>query len=516
MAISKKKRAVVTTLAIVLAILSVLATIGIALLRHFISPSKPNGMISIDAVVQTDKGTLQGRKNDGVYSFLGVEYAYAAKLFQPAQPVEPWTGTKDALEYGPSSMQQNLLGDFGAWVSGVQYDNNCQNLNIWTPAGGKNLPVMVWLHGGGFSTGSAYSSRDYNGENLAKTQNVVVVTVNHRLNLLGHLDLSDFGEEYRYSANVGIDDIVKSLQWIQTNIAAFGGDPDNVTLFGQSGGGAKILALMTSPYAKGLFHKAIIQSGATETVGVTFTSSDVAHAITSELLQELGINKNNISTIQQISYNKLMRAGANALATVANRYALPGPFGGYSTEWEPVVDGDYIPTNPVTNQSFADNGKDIPLLIGSNLMEWTRFIASERLDVTDQIQAAFMTAYPDKSADLAQYTDTLIRLPMLKIMSHKSDQNGAKVYSYLFTYGTSTHGAEIPYVFANSNGTMNTIMSSIWANFARTGTPSALGLPDWEAYTRQNGACMILDEKSYLAHHHDDALLKLVKPDYKY
>lgn len=398
----------------------------------------------------------------------------------------------------------------------MQYDNNCQNLNVWAPEHAEKLPVMVWLHGGGFSIGSAYASRDYNGENLAGTQNVVVVSVNHRLNVLGHLDLSEYGEEYRHSANVGIDDIVKALEWIQKNIAVFGGDPNNVILFGQSGGGAKILALMDAPYAKGLFHKGIIQSGATETVGVSFTSSEAGKAVAANMLSSLGISKDNISAIENVSYRDLMSAGDRALSAVANEYRIPGPFGGYSMEWEPVVDGDYIPTNPVTEDSFAENGKDIPILIGSNLMEWTRFIASEQLQVTNEVQAAFNAAYPNESPNDARYADTLIRLPMLKIMSHKADQRGAKVYSYLYTYGTSAHGAELPYVFANGNGKMNGVMSSIWANFARTGVPSADGVPEWEAYTRENGACMILDEESYLAYHHDAALLSLVKPNYRY
>lgn len=214
----------------------------------------------------------------------------------------------------------------------MQYDNNCQNLNVWAPEHAEKLPVMVWLHGGGFSIGSAYASRDYNGENLAGTQNVVVVSVNHRLNVLGHLDLSEYGEEYRHSANVGIDDIVKALEWIQKNIAVFGGDPNNVILFGQSGGGAKILALMDAPYAKGLFHKGIIQSGATETVGVSFTSSEAGKAVAANMLSSLGISKDNISAIENVSYRDLMSAGDRALSAVVNEYRIPGPFGGYSME----------------------------------------------------------------------------------------------------------------------------------------------------------------------------------------
>lgn len=174
--------------------------------------------------------------------------------------------------YGPMSPQGGISG-LGEAASQDGTDNNSQNLNIWTPGirDGEKRPVMVWLHGGGFSTGSA-NEQGYDGENLSRSGDVVVVSVNHRLNVFGYLDLSAYGEKYKDSANIGMRDIVDSLEWIQDNIENFGGDPDNVTVFGQSGGGAKVLALMSSPEAKGLFHKGIVQSGATETMGVVFNS----------------------------------------------------------------------------------------------------------------------------------------------------------------------------------------------------------------------------------------------------
>lgn len=172
--------------------------------------------------------------------------------FVPAVPVEPWTGVFQADGYGPSSYQGTLFGEKGK--NGEDNSNSCQNLNLWTPApDGKKRPVMVWLYGGGFSTGSA-NLPEYNGARLAASQNVVVVGVNHRLNAFGFLNLSGFGKKYEQSANVGMLDIVMALQWIRENIACFGGDPDNVTLFGQSGSGCKGLVLMASPAARGLFH----------------------------------------------------------------------------------------------------------------------------------------------------------------------------------------------------------------------------------------------------------------------
>ena len=224
-------------------------------------------------VVQTTAGKVRGTVNNGVYQYLGIPYAEATERFVPAGAVTPWDGILDANEYGAASPQAAILG--GGAQTEDNGSNNCQNLNIWTAGtndGGKR-PVMVWLHGGGFSSGTA-NSDEYNGTNLAANQDVVVVGVNHRLNLYGYLDLSAYGEKYKYSANVGTMDIVAALEWIEANIEAFGGDPDNITVFGQSGGGAKVLALMTSPYAKGHFQKGIVQSGATETMGVSFTTQE--------------------------------------------------------------------------------------------------------------------------------------------------------------------------------------------------------------------------------------------------
>ena len=211
-----------------------------------------------DGVVRTTAGLVQGTDEDGIYRYLGIPYAQATERFVPAEDVEPWDGVFVADTYGAMSPQGSISGVGGSGdQSGT--DNNCQNLNIWTPGinDGEKRPVMVWLHGGGFSTGSANEAQ-YDGENLSRSGDVVVVSVNHRLNVFGHLDLSAYGDKYEYSENVGITDIVGALEWVQDNIEAFGGDPDNVTVFGQSGGGAKVLALMTSPYAEGLFDKGIV------------------------------------------------------------------------------------------------------------------------------------------------------------------------------------------------------------------------------------------------------------------
>lgn len=462
---SKKKTLIIVLVSI--AVLLVALCSAVLIVGHnLLSPMRPKGGISDDAIVETDKGKIQGRENDGVYNFLGVEYGYADHFFELPKEVEKFDGVKKATDYGPASLQASNSFSF---LSSTQYSNSCQNLNIWAPEKKENLPVMVFLHGGGFSSGSSYQMDSYNGENLAKKGNVVV-TINHRLNVIGHLDLSDYGEEYQCSANVGIADIVLALQWIKKNITSFGGNKENVTLFGQSGGGAKILALMTSPYGKGLFHKAIIQSGATETVGVHFNSLEVSKKVTEYTMKNLGIT--DPKGIEELGYRKLLSASNDALSKVAMEYKIPSPFQGYSMEFEPVVDGDYIPSDPIVGDSFAENGKDITLMIGSNLFEWTKYVSSLQVEVTDDINAEFKKAYPDKMISDARYVDTLIRVPMLKLMRAKARQAGAKIYSYVYTYGNSTHGAEIPYTFNNGSGVMNDMLSSLWSNFAKDGVPS--------------------------------------------
>lgn len=450
-----------------------------------------------DGVVKTTAGLVQGTVHDGIYTYLGVPYAEATERFVPAGEVKPWDGVRKADAFGPMSPQGSILG-MRVNNNETGTSNDCQNLNIWTAGTGdaKKRPVMVWLHGGGFSTGTANNAMN-DGKNLSK------------------------------SGNVGLTDIVAALKWIQDNIEDFGGDPSNVTVFGQSGGGAKVLSLMTSPYAKGLFQKGIVESGATEAMGVTFSTKEESKTLTEHVLKNLGITPDNIEKLQNVSSSDLQTASTKALQDTANTYKVPAAFtDDYAMEWGPVIDGDYMPTNPVTKDGFADAGKDIPLLIGSNLNEWTTMVpSSAHTNMTEEEKNAFAQAYPNENATGAQNVDTFIRLPMLKIMSHKADQGGASVYAYVFTWEDATrgssHGAEIPFVFNNASGDANTQklaknVSQAWINFAKIGTPSAEDLPKWEAYDRKNGATMILDTESKLMHNHDKRLMELLEPDYIY
>ncbi|MHB9295911.1 putative para-nitrobenzyl esterase [Pillotina sp. SPG140] len=517
-----------------------------------------------ETLVKTRAGAVHGYVSNGIYTYHGIPYAQATERFVPAEDVTPWEGVLDATAYGPISLQAGL--GFAAYSDGsgaTIMDNNCQNLNIWTPGtgGGQKRPVMVWLHGGGFSSGASSTDAATDGENLSRYGDVVVVSVNHRLNILGHFDLSEYGDKYQYSANVGITDIADALQWIQDNIGQFGGDPGNVTVFGESGGGAKVLALMTTPYAEGLFHKGIVQSGTTETVGLQLNSKAVARRVTELTLEKLGITAETIEDLQRVDYEELTRQSNLALQQAAEEFGIPGPFGGFSMEWQPVVDGGYMPTNAVTDDSFAEAGKDIPLLIGTNLNEWEAFgllmnmnesqhdnktiwseeevnakLEEKYVDRAEEIANAFMEAYPYKTKADVLYVDTMIRLPSLKIMSHKADQRGAPVYAYMFTWESpaapglilANHTAEIPFVFHNIERSAMTIgdseeaytleerMSRAWINFAKTGNPNTDDLPEWPAFDREGGAVMLFDNEPMAGYKHDRKLLSLLAPEYEY
>ena len=474
-------------------------------------------------LVTVTGGQIEGSVEDGVYQYLGVPYAEADELFTPASAVTPWDGVKEAVAYGSISYQSGNMGS-SLTEAGPNESNNAQNLNIWTPGtDDAKRPVMVWLHGGGFSTGSA-NEDTYVGTNLAKSQDVVVVGVNHRLGVYGFLNLSKYGDKYRQSANVGMLDIVDALKWVQDNIEAFGGDPANVTIFGESGGGAKVLTLMGSPYAKGLFEKAIMESGATDTMGAVFTDEEVSEAIAEKTLENLGIAPEEVEKIQDVSYGDLQQAADQARADIAEEYKIPAMFGGYEYLREPVVDGDFLPKEPVQENGFTDIAKDYPLLIGSNLNEWNIWMKDAlQHDVTDELTEAYKKAYPNEDPSGAADVDMLLRMPILRITAHKADQSeegGAPVYSYIFTKQLDDqgvyHGIEIPFVFDNSTDdpALASTVSSLWASFARDGVPSADGVETWEPYTRESGAVMILDDKTYLAHHHDEDLIRILEPDY--
>ncbi|MBQ9527347.1 MAG: carboxylesterase/lipase family protein [Fretibacterium sp.] len=521
------------------------------------------------AVVETAQGKVQGYIHNGIFTYHGIPYAEAER-FMPPEKVKPWEGVRLALTYGPMSPQSTAREDdifpphwfWPHWEPRNQpTDDHCQNLNVWTPGlDGKKRPVMVWLHGGGHMMGSATVEDVYDGENLSRVEDVVVVSVNHRLNVVGFLDLSAYGGKYKDSFNQSTRDIVAALEWVHENIAAFGGDPNNVTVFGQSGGGAKVLTLMATPAAKGLFHKGIVQSGGTEGSGMTITDPEVSRYVTELTLKNLNIQPDNLDALKDVPYAELNAAANKALAQVAEEKNIVNALGRRSLMWAPVRDGKYIIDNPA-GEKFIDQAKDIPLMIGSVLNEWISMpllaqMATAQSDnkntwTEEQVEAkltekygdkatavvkAFLKAYPYKKSVDALYVDSWLRTRAAKTANLKADQKGAPVYSYVFTwetpimggYAMAYHCSELPFVFNNialsematGGGKAAQVladrMSHAWASFARTGNPNHDGLPNWPAYTRENGAVMIFDNEPFVGKHHDDELMSLLAPDYKY
>ena len=434
------------------------------------------------STVQTVSGPVAGYIDDGVYIYKGIPYAKAAR-FMPAEDPDPWTEVRPSRAYGPTCPQDKRGGWYDDnqafamhWDDGFP-DEDCLRVNIWT-SGIKDCgkrPVMVWLHGGGFRAGSGQEQIGYDGTNLARDHGVVVVSLNHRLNALGFLDLSAFGAKYAHSGNVGMMDIVKALQWVRDNIAQFGGDPDNVTIFGQSGGGGKVSTLMAMPSAKGLFNKAIVQSGSiTQLMEPKFS-----RRIGAKTVEALHLNPSRISEIEAVPYEQLLAAYNGAIAAVREEAQKEGAFpenilNAILFGQVPVVDGEIIPAQPATADALALS-KDIPVIIGTTYHEFTR----------DREDPIFKPLALQQAAD-------------------RTAAGCAPVYLYQFTWESpvldgalgSTHCMEIPFVFDNvvlhrtmTGGEADAAelghrISRAWTNFAKTGTPGAEGLPTWETYPK--------------------------------
>ena len=440
--------------------------------------------------VQTVSGAVAGYVEDGVFIYKGIPYAKAER-FLPAVDPDPWEGVRASRAYGPTCPQGKRSGWYDDnqafamhWDDGFP-DEDCLRVNVWTAGigdGGKR-PVMVWLHGGGFSAGSGQELISYDGANLARSHGVVVVTLNHRLNVLGFLDLSGFGARYASSGNLGMTDIVKALEWVRDNIAAFGGDPDNVTIFGQSGGGGKVCTLLAMPSAKGLFGKAAVESGSI----LEAMPQKWSRRIGAATVRRLGINPSRIDDIQKVPYATLLSAYDAAVAEVRAEAEQDGElpvnllnqliFG-----TRPVVDGEVLPEQPGSPASMALS-KDIPVIVGTTYHEFTR----------DREDPIFKPLAVQQAAD-------------------RTSAGCAPVYLYQFIWESpvldgalgSTHCIEIPFVFDNvalhrtfTGGGADAIalghrISRLWTNFAKTGVPSAEGIPVWEPYPHT----MILDVES--------------------
>ncbi|HVG54684.1 MAG TPA: carboxylesterase family protein [Vicinamibacterales bacterium] len=478
------------------------------------------------AVVETAAGRVRGAAEAGVNIFKGIPYGGTTagrNRFMPPTKPTPWTGTLVALDYGPSAPQGS--GDVAPQSPSQSED--CLVLNVFTPAlgGGRNRPVMVWLHGGGFSTGSG-SQPILDGTSLAHTHDVVVVTINHRLNVLGSTYLGEAaGPDFALSGCVGMLDIVAALEWVRDNIGRFGGDPNLVTIFGQSGGGRKVATLMAMPAAKGLFHRAIIESGAM--LRLT-TEADAIHA-TDLLLIELGLMADQARELQTVPIERLLAAASEVSSKITLRE--PG-----MTANTPMIDGKALPGHPWDPAAPALSA-DIPLLIGYARTEETlydrptpetlaldenglRKRAAARVGGDpDRVIDAFRKAHPKATPwDLwiLIATDHPRGTYARELAKRKALQARAPAFFYRFDWETpeggghmrSPHTIEIPFVFNNIRiaGPLISKMaqahalaekvSAAWVAFARTGNPNIPKLPKWPAYSAASRDTMLFNNES--------------------
>ena len=508
------------------------------------------------AVVATTAGKVRGFTRNGVFVFKGIPYADTTageNRFQPPKPPKSWTDVKPALAWGPVSPH----GPRAGWVNQeeqflYQWDDGFEGedmlrVNVWSPGvnDGRKRPVLVWIHGGGYASGSSQELRPYDGERLAREHGVVMVSMNHRLNVFGFLDLSQIaGERYAQSGNVGMLDLVQALQWVRDNVAAFGGDPANVTICGQSGGGAKVTTLMGMPAAKGLFHKAMAISGSLFSLHTRESANRLATAV----LSELGISGGQIDRLQSVPASQLVTA-----AFAAQQKAMPFAFPRYGATqlglgWQPVVDGTVLPARPFEPDAPAA-AKDIPFLVGSTFHEFspgTNNPGSERM-TWEQLQGRLQRALGAQTAPVvAEYRRIFPSAKPLEIAGvvgadlfrrgavmqaeSKAAQGGAPVWLYWFGWKTPVlegrplayHCQDLAFWFDNIDlaaqatgggsdaRALATKMSRAMVAFARTGNPNHAGIPRWPAYAARTRANMIFDDRIEVRNDPDGRALALI------
>ncbi len=484
-------------------------------------------------IAETAAGKVRGVDVDGIKVFKGIPYGATTtgrNRFMPPQPAVKWDGVRDALEYGPSAPQTepgarrraNDLAVAGAGLPGESED--CLVLNVWTPAlnDGRKRPVMVWCHGGGFATGSG-SSPITAGLNLARRGDVVVVTINHRLNVLGFTYLGEpGGPEFSSSGDVGMLDIVQALQWVRENVARFGGDPSTVTIFGQSGGGRKVATLLAMPSARGLFHRAIIESGAT----LKLVEKDQGTRVAAELMKTMGLGKTQVKDLQMAPIDRLMAAYFETMRRMNVDQMTMG--------FSPGVDGRVVPQHPVYPRASPVSA-DVPLMLGSTRTELTLQSAPElfalddagmRKRIADLLGAgaattieAYAKVNPGASPSDLYFliaSDYRYSGPVMTIADRRSALGRGPVYLYYWRWETpvdggrlkAPHTIEIPFAFDNIQAakrltgggpeamTLADKVSDAWIAFARTGNPNTPKLPAWAKYNSTDRPTMVFNNES--------------------
>ena len=496
-------------------------------------------------VVEITSGKLRGTSAAGVYAFKGVPYGASTagrnRIMQP-QPPQPWSGERDALGYAGHAPQSpnrpkrrpeldTILGPADATPEG----EDCLTLNVWTSGlgDGAKRPVMVWLHGGGFAYGSANRAVT-DGANLARRGDVVVVSVNHRLNILGFLHLGDIaGAAWAHSGNAGDFDLIAALRWVRENIDRFGGNPGNVTIFGESGGGGKVSVLLAMPAARGLFHRAIIQSGA----AIRVSTRERANALAEAVLKEVGVGRAQCDRLQTLPVEQLLAAIAPASRAVGRtNWPLLDRY-----DFGPVVDGSNLPQHP-GEPGAPEIADDIPLMIGGTKEESAFFLANDdavwngtlseyalrqRLlgvasSATDDLLAAYHAVMPQANpADrlIAALTGSNFWIRSVLLAERYAARRSAPVYMYSLDWQSPAHGGrlkahhamDLPFVFDNIDVPDTTAgapgaqelaarISATWIAFARNGTPDNSTIPPWPPYSTQERATMILDTACHVAY----------------
>ena len=518
-------------------------------------------------IVETRLGKLHGFKQDDVYHFHGIRYGTADRFEMPVME-QPWEGIRDAKSYGyicpllpenrqaqtsvthdPAEEANPMAQPFGSFEMPHVYwpmSEQCLYLNLWT----KHLdsearrPVMVWIHGGGFSAGSSIELPGYDGHNLADYADVVIVNLNHRLNCIGFLDLSEFGEAYQNSGSLGLADIVLALQWVKDNISFFGGDPDNITVAGQSGGGGKVTMLMQMPAADGLYHKVISQSGAIMRENRNTLEEEQEHwrTLARKTVEILGLNQDTIDEIRTIPYETLADAASEAGKTL-------GREGGLMLFQPSPVQGLY--EGPCHLAGFRRETAHIPCMAGTVLGEFSfmhylgdkrRYSQEEKLSIlretfgedTDRILELFIRNYPDKDILYSLSVDTLFRPGTVEFLDARinyleQESPDTPCWNYLMSFIipylggiVPFHCADISYVFRNVESELllcagyeyaselQDRISEAWIAFMSTGNPSTSKLA-WKPYRTREKARMIIDEKCFVTMEDDRELLELIR-----